>query len=70
VNDSPRRATRRVRCWPRSAPTPIGSSPRSLAGADPLTHTTGTHMQHRVRDALQHSLDAWWQFFDGIQAAI
>jgi pyrroloquinoline quinone (PQQ) biosynthesis protein C len=27
-------------------------------------------MQARVRDALQHSLDAWWQFFDGIQAAI
>jgi hypothetical protein len=26
---------------------------------------------HRaVLDALQHSLDAWWQFFDGIQAAI
>jgi pyrroloquinoline quinone (PQQ) biosynthesis protein C len=31
---------------------------------------TDAAMQARVRDALQHSLDAWWQFFDGIQAAI
>ena len=27
-------------------------------------------IQARVRDALEHSLDAWWQFFDGIQAAL
>jgi pyrroloquinoline-quinone synthase len=31
---------------------------------------TDAATQARVRDALQHSLDAWWQFFDGIQAAI
>ena len=31
---------------------------------------TDAATQTRVRDALQHSLDAWWQFFDGIQAAI
>ena len=30
---------------------------------------TDAATQARVRDALQHSLDAWWQFFDGIQAA-
>ncbi len=33
-------------------------------------HATDVAMQDRVRDALQHSLDAWWQFFDGIHAAI
>jgi len=33
-------------------------------------HATDAATQVRVRDALQHSLDAWWQFFDGIQAAI
>jgi len=33
-------------------------------------HATDAAMQARVRDALQHSLDAWWQFFDGIQAAL
>jgi pyrroloquinoline-quinone synthase len=33
-------------------------------------HATDAALQARVRDALQHSLDAWWQFFDGIQAAI
>ena len=33
-------------------------------------HATDAATQARVRDALQHSLDAWWQFFDGIQAAI
>jgi len=31
---------------------------------------TDAATQARVRDALQHSLDAWWQFFDGIQAAL
>jgi pyrroloquinoline-quinone synthase len=35
-----------------------------------VRHATDAAMQSRVRDALQHSLDAWWQFFDGIQAAI
>jgi pyrroloquinoline quinone (PQQ) biosynthesis protein C len=35
-----------------------------------VRHATDAAMQARVRDALQHSLDAWWQFFDGIQAAI
>jgi len=33
-------------------------------------HATDAVTQARVRDALQHSLDAWWHFFDGIQAAI
>jgi pyrroloquinoline-quinone synthase len=33
-------------------------------------HATDAAIQARVRDALQHSLDAWWQFFDGIRAAI
>jgi pyrroloquinoline-quinone synthase len=33
-------------------------------------HATDAATQARVREALQHSLDAWWQFFDGIQAAI
>jgi len=33
-------------------------------------HATDSAIQARVRDALQHSLDAWWQFFDGIQAAL
>ena len=33
-------------------------------------HATDAATQARVRDALQHSLDAWWQFFDGIKAAI
>jgi len=31
---------------------------------------TDAAIQARVRDALQHSLDAWWLFFDGIRAAI
>jgi len=35
-----------------------------------VRHATDAQIQARVRDALQHSLDAWWQFFDGIQAAI
>src|SRR5215510_1530419 len=35
-----------------------------------VRHATDATTQARVRDALQHSLDAWWQFFDGIQAAI
>ena len=35
-----------------------------------VRHATDTATQTRVRDALQHSLDAWWQFFDGIGAAI
>jgi pyrroloquinoline-quinone synthase len=35
-----------------------------------VRHATDAAMQARVRDALQHSLDAWWQFFDGIQASI
>jgi len=35
-----------------------------------VKHATDAAIQKRVRAALQHSLDAWWQFFDGIQAAI
>src|SRR5262245_4389832 len=35
-----------------------------------VRHATDAATQVRVRDALQHSLDAWWQFFDGIQAAM
>jgi pyrroloquinoline-quinone synthase len=35
-----------------------------------VRHATDAATQARVCDALQHSLDAWWQFFDGIQAAI
>lgn len=35
-----------------------------------IRHATDAAIQARVRDALQHSLDAWWQFFDGIQAAL
>jgi pyrroloquinoline quinone (PQQ) biosynthesis protein C len=35
-----------------------------------IRHATDAATQAHVRDALQHSLDAWWQFFDGIQAAI
>jgi pyrroloquinoline-quinone synthase len=35
-----------------------------------VRHATDVVTQARVRDALQHSLDAWWQFFDGIEAAI
>ena len=35
-----------------------------------VRHATDVATQARVRDALQHSLDAWWHFFDGIQAAI
>jgi len=35
-----------------------------------VRHARDAATQARVRDALQHSLDAWWQFFDGIQAAI
>jgi len=34
-----------------------------------VRHATDAAIQARVRDALQHSLDAWWLFFDGIQAA-
>src|SRR5262249_7410676 len=29
-----------------------------------VRHATDAATQARVRDALQHSLDAWWQFFD------
>ena len=35
-----------------------------------VRHARDAAIQARVRDALQHSLDAWWQFFDGIRAAI
>jgi pyrroloquinoline-quinone synthase len=35
-----------------------------------VRHARDAATQARVRDALHHSLDAWWQFFDGIQAAI
>ena len=35
-----------------------------------VRHATDGATQARVVDALQHSLDAWWHFFDGIQAAI
>src|SRR5512134_1471958 len=35
-----------------------------------VRHACDATTQARVTDALQHSLDAWWQFFDGIQAAI
>jgi len=35
-----------------------------------VRHATDGAIQARVRDALQHSLDAWWQFFDGIRAAL
>ena len=35
-----------------------------------VRHAVDAATQARVRDALHHSLDAWWQFFDGIQAAI
>jgi len=35
-----------------------------------IKHASDAAMQDRVRDALQHSLDAWWQFFDGIHAAL
>ena len=35
-----------------------------------VRHAIDAATQARVRDALQHSLDTWWQFFDGIQAAI
>jgi pyrroloquinoline-quinone synthase len=35
-----------------------------------VRHATDAATQARVLDALQHSLDAWWQFFDGIEAAI
>ena len=35
-----------------------------------VRHATDAATQVRVRDALQHSLDAWWHFFDGIQAAM
>jgi pyrroloquinoline-quinone synthase len=35
-----------------------------------VRHATDAATQKRVLDALQHSLDAWWQFFDGIQASI
>ena len=35
-----------------------------------VRHAADAATQARVCDALQHSLDAWWHFFDGIQAAI
>ncbi|HXJ37271.1 MAG TPA: iron-containing redox enzyme family protein [Candidatus Eisenbacteria bacterium] len=35
-----------------------------------VRHATDAATQVRVRDALQHSLDAWWHFFDGMQAAM
>ncbi len=35
-----------------------------------VRHATDAAIQARVREALQHSLDAWWHFFDGIRAAI
>jgi pyrroloquinoline-quinone synthase len=35
-----------------------------------VRHATDAATQERVRDALDHSLGAWWQFFDGIRAAI
>lgn len=35
-----------------------------------IRYATDATTQAGARDALQHSLDAWWQFFDGIQAAI
>jgi pyrroloquinoline-quinone synthase len=35
-----------------------------------VRHATNVATQASVRDALQHSLDAWWQFFDGIKAAL
>jgi pyrroloquinoline quinone (PQQ) biosynthesis protein C len=35
-----------------------------------VRHATDAATQARVRDALQHSLDAWWQFFDGIRASL
>jgi pyrroloquinoline-quinone synthase len=35
-----------------------------------VRHATDAATQARVRDALVHSLDAWWQFFDGIEASI
>jgi len=35
-----------------------------------VRYATDATTQARVRDALQHSLDAWWSFFDGIQAAM
>lgn len=35
-----------------------------------VRHATDAAIQARVRDALQHSLDAWWHFFDGIQSEI
>lgn len=35
-----------------------------------IRHATDARTQARVREALQHSLDAWWQFFDGIRSAL
>jgi len=35
-----------------------------------VRHATDAAIQARVREALTHSLDAWWQFFDGIRAAM
>jgi pyrroloquinoline-quinone synthase len=35
-----------------------------------VRHATDAATQARVRDALQHSLDAWWAFFDGIRAVL
>jgi pyrroloquinoline-quinone synthase len=35
-----------------------------------VRHATDAATQARVRDALEHSLGAWWQFFDGIEASI
>jgi pyrroloquinoline-quinone synthase len=31
---------------------------------------TTEEWQRRVREAVEHSLDMWWQFFDGIERAI
>ncbi len=35
-----------------------------------LTFATSDEWQDRARRAVEHSLAMWWQFFDGIQAAI
>jgi pyrroloquinoline-quinone synthase len=35
-----------------------------------VRHATDAATQARVLDALQHSLDAWWQFFDGVHASL
>src|SRR6185369_10961597 len=45
-NDSPSGATRRVHCSTCYAPTRIGSSPRSLTGADPTASYGGSPTAH------------------------